>query len=504
MEKKPTYEELEHKIKKLEESERKYRHLFETAMVGMYRTRISDGKFLAANQTLAKLIGYESVDQLISEYVTSEHYTDSKRREELLKQINSKGRVDGFEIEMQRTDGSIFQIAISSAAYPDKGYLEGVVIDITDQKQAEEALRENEKLYRLLADNVTDVIWVRDMNLRPTYFSPSITNQTGYTVEETMARTLEEALTPDSLKLALEVFAEELEIENSEQKDLFRSRTIELEIKCKDGSTIWTEMKMSFLRDQLGNSTGVIGVTRDITDRKNLEAQLKQAQKMEAIGTLAGGIAHDFNNVLYSIIGYTELTMDDLPKDSVAQKNLNEVFKGAMRAKDMVRQILAFSRKAETKKQPVKIQSIVKEAINLLRSSIPSTIEICHNIDADCSPVLADSTQIHQMVMNLSTNAYQAMREMGGVLELTLMEEEVGSDDPDLDLDPGTYLKLTVSDTGHGIDRVLVEKIFDPYFTTRGPEWALQWYTGLSKATAGILKYTANLGKALYFMSIFP
>ena len=154
MSKKLTYEELENKVKELEESEKKYRHLFETSMVGIYRTRISDGKFLAANQTLAELMGYDSVDHFIAEYVTSKHYTDPKRREELLHQIQTQGRVDGFEIEMARIDGSIVQIAISAAAYPEGGYLEGFVIDITKRKQAEEALMQSEGKYRTLTNNL--------------------------------------------------------------------------------------------------------------------------------------------------------------------------------------------------------------------------------------------------------------------------------------------------------------------------------------------------------------
>jgi len=246
----------------------------------------------------------------------------------------------------------------------------------------------------------------------------------------------------------------------------------------------------------------------DITERKQLQTQLQQALKMEAIGKLAGGIAHDFNNVLYSIIGYTELTMDDVPEGSLARKNLKEVFKGAMRAKDMVQQILAFSRKDDTQKKPIKVQSVVKEALKLLRTSIPSTIEIRQSIDADCGPVLADPTQIHQVIMNFATNAYQAMLEKGGVLELTLMEEEIGSDDSDFDLDPGTYLKLTVSDTGYGMDNVVMGKIFDPYFTTRGPGegtgMGLAVVHGIVKSHGGNITVYSELGEGTAFSVYLP
>jgi CheY-like chemotaxis protein len=259
----------------------------------------------------------------------------------------------------------------------------------------------------------------------------------------------------------------------------------------------------------------MLAVEKEITEReraeeerKKLEAQLHQAHKMEAIGTLAGGIAHDFNNVLYSIIGYTELTMDDVPEGSLAQKNLKEVLKGAMRAKDMVRQILAFSRKDDIQKKPVKIQPVVKEALKLLRSSIPATIEIRQSIDEDCGPVLAASTQIHQVVMNLATNAYQAMREKGGLLELTLMEEEIGSDNSDPDLYPDTYLKLTVSDTGHGMNSVVMKKIFDPYFSTKGPGegtgMGLAVVHGIVKSHGGDIKVFSKLGEGTTFHVYLP
>ena len=239
-----------------------------------------------------------------------------------------------------------------------------------------------------------------------------------------------------------------------------------------------------------------------------IEAKLQQAKKMEAIGTLAGGIAHDFNNVLYSIIGYTELTMDDMPEGSLAKKNLKEVLKAAMRAKDMVQQILVFSSKDDTQKKPIKIQPVVKEDLKLLRASIPANIEIRQSIDEDCGPVLAASTQIHQMVMNLATNAYQAMQEKGGLLELTLMEEEIGSDDSDPDLHPGTYLKLTVSDTGHGMDNVVMEKIFDPYFSTKGPGkgagMGLAVVHGIVKSHGGNITVYSKLGKGTTFHVYLP
>ncbi|MBW2569788.1 MAG: response regulator [Deltaproteobacteria bacterium] len=241
-----------------------------------------------------------------------------------------------------------------------------------------------------------------------------------------------------------------------------------------------------------------------------MKKRLIQSQKMESIGTLAGGIAHDFNNALFSIMGYTDLTMDDVPEGSHAQSNLKEVLIAANRAKDMIQQILTFSRQSETEKKPVKVQSVVKETIKLLRTSIPTTIEIRQNIDEDCKPVMADPTQIHQVVMNLGTNAYHAMREKGGVLAIDVAEEKISMDDSASypDLHPGTYIKLTVSDTGHGMDKAVMDKIFDPYFTTKpvgqGTGMGLSTIHGIVKSHGGDIKVYSEPGKGTAFHIYFP
>ncbi|MEJ2655677.1 MAG: PAS domain S-box protein [Desulfobacterales bacterium] len=278
MGKKPTYEELEHKIEKLEESEKKYRRLFETAMVGMYRTRIHDGKFLAANQTLAELMGYDSVDRLVEEYVTSEHYTDPERREELLNRIRSQGRVDGFEIEMTRTDGSLVSIEISAAVYPELGYLEGVVTDITKRKQTEETLRKSEEKFRFLAEKMTDIVWTLDRNFQTTYVSPSIEKVLGFTPEERKQQSLEEMITPASLQKVQAMFIEELQRDEENNVDSDRSITIEIEYYRKDGSTVWLENIVNAIRDPGGTVVGMHGVSRDITERKQAEEALRESE----------------------------------------------------------------------------------------------------------------------------------------------------------------------------------------------------------------------------------
>jgi PAS domain S-box-containing protein len=509
MDKKPTYEELENKIKKLEESEKKYRQLFETAMVGIYRTRIDDGKFLAANQTLAELMGYNSVDQFLEEYVTSKHYTDPKRREELLYQIRSQGRVDGFEIEMTRTDGSLVTIEISAAAYPELGYLEGVVVDITKRKQAENALRESERKYSVLVQESPDAIISLDKKGNLLSFNSAAERKSGYSAEEVMGKHFARigVLAKRSIPKALKEFA--LVITGIERPPF------ELTIMRKDKSDLFMEANARLIKHK-GEKAWVQVTLRDITDRKlveaekkRLETQLQQSQKMESIGTLAGGIAHDFNNILYSIIGYTELALDDAETGTPLHDNLQELLVAAHRAGDLVKQILTFSRQVDQKLKPLKIQTVIREALKLIRSSFPSTIEINQNITDTCGLVMADATQIHQVAMNLMTNAFHAMEDQGGRLDVTLKEINLDMDDlKDPAMLPGSYVCLTVADTGSGIDKSVIDRIFEPYFSTKeidkGTGLGLAMVHGIVKSYGGNIRVYSEPGKGSAFHVYLP
>jgi len=201
------------------------------------------------------------------------------------------------------------------------------------------------------------------------------------------------------------------------------------------------------------------------------ERQMQQVLKLQAIGTLAGGIAHDFNNILFPIIGYTEITMDDVPEDGPIRRNLEEILKAANRARELVQQILTFSRQNGRERKPIRVQVIVKEALRLLRASIPKTIDIRAEVEDRCNAIMGDPTQIHQVIMNLCTNAYQAMQETGGTLEVRLAETHIGYEETvkRIGIKMGPHLHLTVKDEGVGMELSVLDRIFEPYYTTKEP-----------------------------------
>jgi signal transduction histidine kinase/ActR/RegA family two-component response regulator len=313
------------------------------------------------------------------------------------------------------------------------------------------------------------------------------------------------------------MFLIELQRDEEGTFDPDRSVTIQVEYYRKDGSTVWMENIVKAIRGPDGKIVGMHGVSRDITERRiaeeektRLQSQLQQVQKMESIGTLAGGIAHDFNNILGIIVGNTELAMDDIPEWHPARHNLGEIRTASMRARDVVKRILAFSRQSPQEMKPVRISPIIKESLKLLRSSIPTTIEIHQNISIELDTVYADPTQIDQVFINLCTNATHAIGEKGGVLEVSLRHIEMDecSTIHYHDLFPGKYVRLTVSDTGHGIEPKILDRIFEPYFTTKnvgeGSGMGLSVVHGIVKTHGGYLLVNSKLGKGTTFQVFFP
>ena len=332
----------------------------------------------------------------------------------------------------------------------------------------------------------------------------------GYTKEEFLGTCLWDIIHPEYRKRTAKTL-----------EQVFTSgdcvRNYETALISKEGQQLMVEISAVPQIEQ-GTVLSVRSIMRNITarkkeerEKKKLEAQLRQSKKMEAIGTLAGGIAHDFNNILGPILGYTDMAVEALPEQSTIRPWLQEVLRAANRAKELVRQILDISRKTEQEVQPLRIQLIIKEALKLLRSSIPSTIEIRQHLDPSCGAVLADPTRIHQIIMNLCTNAYYAMRDKGGILDVSLQSVELTAahvHGTKLRLSPGSYLLLEFRDTGCGIPEKILEKIFEPYFTTRtqgeGTGLGLALVQSITLDFGGDIVVSSTLGKGTSFYVYFP
>jgi PAS domain S-box-containing protein len=383
-----------------------------------------------------------------------------------------------------------------------------LVLEATELQKTETALRESEARYRALIEEAQDAIFSLSPDGRIQDVNQAGSRITGWDHDTWIGQRFQRVLLPEDVPLAEERVAEVLAGGHPQ--------SFELRIRARTGGLVVLEFALSPLIKK-GQVVGLLGVGRDVTERKRaaethnkLEAQLFQAQKMEAIGTLAGGIAHDFNNILTGIMGNTQLTEMDLPPAHPAQAGLKRVMQASRRAKDLVNQILAFSRQQEHQRVPIQLHTIVEEALKLLRPSLPSSIEIHTQLLPASPPVLADASQLHQVLMNLATNAAHAMAETGGRLEirqdLVSVDEETVRQRPQLR--PGRFVRLSVSDTGSGMAPATLEKIFEPFFTTKAPGQGtglgLAVVHGIVQQHEGAIIAYSQLGKGSTFQVYLP
>ena len=289
------------------------------------------------------------------------------------------------------------------------------------------------------------------------------------------------------------------------------------QLQAQEGHAYWQQWTGRALFNENGKLTEYQALGRDISDeiraqeeKTELEKQLQTSKKMEAIGTLAGGIAHDFNNILGGIIGYAELAQDEISPDSRTQHYLQQILKACHRAKELVIQILIFSRQGPTERQPLQLESLVKETLKLLKATLPDNINIRYQSSAFASKILANPTQIHQTLMNLYTNATHAMHNTGGILEVAVREIDITEDESVVssDLQTGPYIELSIGDTGPGMDQEMLQRIFDPYFTTKAPYegtgLGLSICLGIVKNHGGTITVESAQGEGSTFTMIFP
>jgi PAS domain S-box-containing protein len=385
--------------------------------------------------------------------------------------------------------------------------------DITERKRVEEALRESEARYRLLADNMTDAVWLMNMNLNVIYASPSVEKLIGYTDEEIKQMTPEKFLAPELLNNAMAVFSEEL-VKAKVDPNYSPIRTLELEFYRKNGTTYWSESTFSFIRDKNGIPVSILAEGRDITDRKRveeekrrLEERLQRAHKMEAIGTLAGGIAHDFNNLLMAIQGYTSLTLLTLDLDDPNRERLKIIQEQVQSGAELTRQLLGFARGGRYEVKPADINDVIQKTSSMFGRT-KKEITIHMKYEKNLSPVEVDLGQMEQVFMNLYVNAWQAMPGGG---EIYLQTENVFLNNKQAlsySVKPGKYVKITVTDTGTGIDEKTRERIFDPFFTTkamgRGAGLGLATVYGIIKGHKGMINVYSEPGHGTTFTIYLP
>lgn len=375
--------------------------------------------------------------------------------------------------------------------------------EIAMRKAAQEKVLKSEKKYRSLFDTSRDGIAFERPDGGLETANIAYTNMMGYSLEELNEPEIFEGLKARMPEQDATQISKQMETDG-------HCDEIEVEYTRKDGTTFPALFRSWVIRDDQGQAVRKLNLVRDITEQRKIENRLRQAQKMEAVGTLAGGIAHDFNNVLAAIMGYIELAQFDVPEDSKARKSLGHVLKASLRAKKLVSHILAFSRQSGNEKKPLLLQHIVKEAIDLLRATLPSTIEIKQFIPSKLSTIHADATQLHQILMNLGTNAYHAIGDESGIIEISIGNFEV-EERQVLDfseIDPGKYIRLKVKDNGCGMDRSTLSRIFDPYFTTKdkgvGTGMGLSVVHGIVKSHAGFINVESEPGEGSEFTLYFP
>jgi len=364
-------------------------------------------------------------------------------------------------------------------------------------------LKQSEARFRAIFENTSIGMCQWTIDERFTMVNPSLCRMLGYTRKDFFAKTLTGMASKDDLALSHQKKNELLDGESD-------SLTFEMRFVHQQGHIVWASVGSFLVRDEQGVPSSFITHIQDISHTKKLESQLRQSHKMEAVGTLAGGIAHDFNNILGIIIGNTELAFDDVPDWNPARFNLDEIKIASLRAKDVVRQLLSFSHKTERKRKPIRIDSLIKESTKLLRSSIPTSIEMRLNLPKQICAINAEPTQIHQIIINLCTNAAQAMDQTGGVLGISLAEIVLAQETFSSyhNLAPGHYVQLTVSDTGYGIPSQIRDRVFDPYFTTKevgkGTGMGLSIVHGIVKSHDGAISLYSEPGKGTTVKVLFP
>lgn len=459
-------------------------------------------KFRHVNRYACERLGYSKAELMQRGVMEiSTYFTDL---EQWHQHVNKMQQNPAFLMESNHItkSGESFPVEISVRYIEDSQgrYITAVARDISERKEAEKRDRQAQREWARTFDSSTDIITIQNLDFKIFQCNQATANVFQKPKKDLIGKQCYELFSGATEPCDGCPIAHVLE--------KFKPYS-EIMVHKKLGKTF--SVSTSPILNDTGEMTGIAHVAHDITEQKKLEGQLQQAQKMESLGTLAGGIAHDFNNILSAILGYAQLAKLHTPQGSKIEHDLEQIITGGKRASELVKQILTFSRKTEHRLEPVKIQEIVLEAAKLLRASIPATIEIKTDVESHCPPILSDASQIHQVIMNLCTNGYHAMREQNaGTLEISLQKREFlpGHMAPELRIPSGEYLQLTISDTGSGMNSATIEKIFDPYFTTKkkgdGSGLGLAVVHGIIRNIGGQISVYSELGQGSSFKIYLP
>ena len=481
----------------------RYTDLFDFAPVGYFNLG-ADGAIRLVNLTGAKLTGIERArltGRRLGLLVAPE---DRKTFSNFLDRAFGSGINQACEVTLEAENRTPLVVSLKATVSSDLEICRVVMMDITESKRGMEALRVSERRFKTLFDQAAMGVALADVSTnRFVQVNRRYCEITGYDQPELEHLTLAAITHPEDS-------AHDLEMTEKLRTGELREYTREKRYVRKDRAEIWVSLTVSAMWTQGEIPDYFVVIVQDITSRKLLEEQVLQAQKMEAIGTLAGGIAHDFNNILAAISGYTELSLLTLKETSKVRENLVAVLKATVRATGLVRQILAFSRQQATSRLPLSLGPIMAECIVLLRATIPTSIEFDILLAPDAPVVLADATHIHQILMNLGTNAWHAMKNRPGRLKVKL--ERIVVDEAHTVRQPrlhrGVYARISVRDTGCGMDQATLSRIFEPFFTTKPPGegtgLGLAVVHGIMDKHDGVVTVQSTVGKGTVFHLYFP
>jgi PAS domain S-box-containing protein len=495
----------------LRKSEEKFAKTFRSNPSCVGLSRLRDGLIIEANEAMLNLLGYKK-DEFIGHAITKLGvWNDLKDRERIVQTLEAEGRSMNQECWFRTRKGGLLLCNHSAELIQidNEPHIIFTFFDITERKRMEEELKQSEARFRMVVESSPDAVFVRSGSGLFVYLNHAAVSLFGAaSADQLIGRQVTDRIPPDEHAS----FAERIRLINEGHAVPMLERTY-LRI---DGSPISVEVSAVPFRFE--GTNGALVFARDITERKRAEQalreserSLRQLQRMEAMGTLAGGIAHDFNNILAVMIGFTEMVMLETEELPDVQSNLEQVHKAGLRAQDLVRQILTFSRHTDQELKPVVVSHLIKEAIKMLRATIPSSIQIRHDIRPRTSAVLADPTQIHQVLMNLVTNASHAVQQISaGSIEVTLNDKTLDKKSAAIhpDLKPGHYVVLKVKDNGAGIPPGIIERIFEPFFTTKetgkGTGMGLAVVHGIAKSHGGAITVESEVGAGSTFTVYFP